>query len=93
MLRIQGAMHHFAGPAAPAAGQVHQFMQVYMIDNEADQLQARIINSNGRVIDQQTLAQLQTCLLEYNSCVRAYKQAMDFNSDEYDKYTLVFRQN
>lgn len=76
VIAIRGAVHHLLGPLAPAPGQQHQFAQLYIIDDAADEVQSRIaaLGQAGAELDAELLADLQQCLHTHNTYVREIKQ-------------------
>ncbi|KAI8469607.1 MAG: hypothetical protein J3K34DRAFT_469869 [Monoraphidium minutum] len=79
MVCIKGAVHHLLGPLMPAAGQPAQFAQLYIIDNEADMLMARL-RAAGDVaghMNDELLADLQQMLLDNSKYVRDFRQIDD----------------
>ena len=67
-LAVNGNMHHYLGPARPAPGAQPKFAQLYIIDDEYQQLQARLqaMHVAGMEdLDEGVLRDLQAMLQEH----------------------------
>ena len=69
-------MHHLLGPAVPADGQPHQFAQLYIIEDQDKEVEARLaaLGLAGRDLDAELLQEIQQCLHTHNTYVRELKQ-------------------
>jgi hypothetical protein len=78
VIAIRGAVHHLLGPLVPADGQQKQFAQLYIIDDPQDEVQSRIaaLGQAGSALDAALLQEIQDCLHNNNTYVRAIKQTM-----------------
>jgi hypothetical protein len=77
VIAIRGALHHLLGPAVPAAGQPHQFAQLYIIEDQNEEVAARMaaLGQGGDDMDAGLLQEIQQCLHTHNTYVRELKQA------------------
>jgi hypothetical protein len=93
MIAIRGVVHHLLGPLAPPQGSLHQFAQLYIIDNADAQVVARLATlGQGNVdLDRRTLQELQQMLLGSNVYVKRFVQAMDLPPQDLANYEIVIR--
>jgi hypothetical protein len=72
---IKGQIYHKCGSLLPFTDNGHKFLQMYFIDDDRDEVDARcgIYNSLGRSIN----SQIQEHLHERNNLVRLFKTAID----------------
>ncbi|XP_049310614.1 uncharacterized protein LOC125778131 isoform X2 [Bactrocera dorsalis] len=85
--KIQGQIYHRAGSLIPFVDADYQFLQIYFIGNETDQLnqQCKIATGTRREI----VLNLQRFLNEHNELIRLFKIALDRMPS--DNHRIVFR--
>ncbi|XP_049308530.1 uncharacterized protein LOC125777487 [Bactrocera dorsalis] len=87
ILQIQGQIYHRAGSLIPFVDADYQFLQIYFIGNETDQLnqQCKIATGTRREI----VLNLQRFLNEHNELIRLFKIALDRMPS--DNHRIVIR--
>lgn len=86
-LQIQGQIYHRAGSLLPFADADHQFLQIYFIGNETDQLNQRCTIGTGT--RREIVLNLQRFLHEHNELIRLFKIALDRMPS--DNHRIVIR--
>jgi hypothetical protein len=84
-LALSGNLHHFIGPPRPRAWAAPKFAQLYILDAEYAQLEARVQqlrDNNVEGFDQQLLRDLQAMLLEHNRLVVEFKAVAEVASGQ-----------
>jgi hypothetical protein len=92
-ISVHGAIHHRVGSLLPEVGQQHKFMQMYLIDDENEQVDCRICNvsdeTSGSRLNRELLLLLQTMLHSCNPFVHQFKQVVNMIEDhEIAQYQL-----
>lgn len=76
MVAVQGALHHLLRPLHLRAGELSQFAQLYIIDDQNSQFMLRLRAPGDRskgqhaALDEQLLWELPQCLHDNNGYVR-----------------------
>lgn len=86
--RVQGQMYHRIGPLLPNEGAAEQFLQLYFVANEGNQLAMRM--SHFRDLRQDLVRELQQMLHAVNPLVRELKTCLDSHLTE-DTHQIVIR--
>ncbi len=84
MIVVKGATYHLIGPLIPDKGE-HKFAQLYIIDNQDEQVNQRITNIGGINSDLNRdllLKRLQDLLHKCNPFVTQFKQTISTIKDD-----------
>jgi hypothetical protein len=87
----KGSVYHLMGPLIPNQG-VPQFAQLYIIDNDSEQVHQRLRNFVNNNMNRELLQRLQECLLQCNPFVQQFRQTIqdiqstDMSLDEREIY-------
>ncbi|XP_049306127.1 uncharacterized protein LOC105222578 [Bactrocera dorsalis] len=87
ILQIQGQIYHRAGSLIPFANGNYQFLQIYFIGNETDQLNQRCKIATGT--RREIVLNFQRFLHEHNELIRLFKIALDRMPS--DNHRIVIR--
>ena len=68
-VKVHGTFYHAIPPILPSRGQTPRFVQIYMLDSEEEQIQARLQGPNQDELDQNIIHLIQAYLLENNPFV------------------------
>jgi len=71
MIVAKGSVYHLMGPLIPNQG-VPQFAQLYIIDNDSEQVHQRLRNFVNNNMNRELLQRLQECLLQCNPFVQQF---------------------
>ena len=93
MIVVKGAIHHLIGPLIPDQGSP-KFAQLYIIDNQDEEVNQRITNLGGvnSDLDRELLKRLQDMLHTFNPFVKQFKQTISIikgdNSADLTEYKI-----
>ena len=74
-IKFSGGIYHSLPPLIPRPGQNPKFVQIYILDTEMDQLNARIQNDTRNKLNKTFLSQLNELLINKNSYAQNSKKS------------------
>ena len=82
MIVAKGAVYHLLGPLVPAGDNVPKFAQLYIIDNDLDQVDQRMSHFQNSYMTRELLHRLQSMLHTCNPLVQQFRQTIQDIQDQ-----------
>ena len=82
MIVAKGAVYHLLGPLVPDGDNVPKYAQLYIIDNESDQVDQRMSHFQNSYMTRDLLHRLQSMLHTCNPLVQQFRQTIQDIQDE-----------
>jgi hypothetical protein len=76
MIVAKGAVYHLLGPLVPAGDNVPKYAQLYIMDNESDQVDQRMSHFQNSYMTRDLLHRLQSILHTCNPLVQQFRQTI-----------------
>ena len=82
MIVAKGAVYHLLGPLVPAGDNVPKYAQLYMMDNQSDQVDQRMSHFQNSYMTRELLHRLQSMLHTCNTLVQQFRQTIQDIQDQ-----------
>ena len=82
MIVAKGAVYHLLGPLVPAGYNVPKYAQLYIMDNQSDQVDQQMSHFQNSYMTRELLHRLQSILLTCNPLVQQFRQTIQDIQDQ-----------